>query len=138
MHFSSWTLRSRLIALTVLLVAVTSVLIGGVVSLVIRNTVAAQFENSISGLVHGPVQNVLKAAEGSGQFIDRSDSIVAVYLPSANYAGGTHYTVTSGSRDLSAAALPASAMRVIEAALAAWKSGARVAVEEVERPAFYA
>ena len=38
MRFSSWTLRSRLIGLTVLLVAVTSILIGGVVALVVRNT----------------------------------------------------------------------------------------------------
>ncbi|MBW4042818.1 MAG: HAMP domain-containing histidine kinase [Acidobacteria bacterium] len=118
MHFSSWTLRSRLIGLTVVLVAVTSILIGGVVTLVIRNTVAAQFENSISGLVHGPSDAVIRAAQGSGQFIDRSDSIVAVYLPDYGYTGGTHYTVTSGSESLMTAPLSAAAMRAIQSAAA--------------------
>jgi two-component system OmpR family sensor kinase len=125
MHFSSWTLRSRLIGLTVVLVALTSVLIGGVMSFVIRATVTTQFENSISGLVHGPTQNILDAAQGSGQFIDRSDSIVAVYLPDYGYSGGTHYTVTSDSDELAKSTLSTSAVKAIQAGAAGTVSANR-------------
>ena len=40
----NWTLRTRLIALVVALLAVTSIVIGGVMFLVLRNTLSAQFD----------------------------------------------------------------------------------------------
>lgn len=53
MHFSSWTLRSRLIGLTVLLVAVTSVLIGGVMSFVVRQSFVTQFDQGLTNSAQG-------------------------------------------------------------------------------------
>jgi two-component system OmpR family sensor kinase len=60
----------------------------------------------------------VNAAQGSGQFIDRSDSIVAVYLPDAGYSGGTHYTVTGGSSSLKAATLSSAALTAVQSGAA--------------------
>ncbi|MGN6445853.1 sensor histidine kinase [Amnibacterium sp.] len=48
MRFSSWTLRSRLIALTVALVAATSVLIGGVMSFVVKQSYSGTFNGQLA------------------------------------------------------------------------------------------
>ncbi|GAA4755812.1 two-component system sensor histidine kinase TcrY [Amnibacterium soli] len=88
MHFSSWTLRSRLIALTTTLVAATSIVIGGVVSLVVSNTLTAQFNDQ----VHGAVRNaqMMGQSDQTNRFLDDGDVIVAVYAPALGYAVGEH------------------------------------------------
>jgi len=88
MHFSSWTLRSRLIALTTTLVAVTSIVIGGVVSLVVSNTLTAQFNDQ----VHGAVRNaqMMGQSDQTNRFLDDGDVIVAVYAPALGYQVGEH------------------------------------------------
>lgn len=96
MHFSSWTLRSRLIGLTVLLVAVTSLLIGGVVTLVVRNTLQSTFDSQLLSAVRGP-DGLVAAAQGDAQFFEAEDIITAVYLPSYGLTQGYHYSPTSSA-----------------------------------------
>jgi two-component system OmpR family sensor kinase len=82
MHFFSWTLRSRLIAVTVLLVAVTSVLIGGVMSFVIRQTFASNFDSQLTNSLQG-IGRSLSTTGGieAGQYGVDAGTIVAYYPP---------------------------------------------------------
>lgn len=112
MHFSSWTLRSRLIGLTVVLVAATSVLIGGVVGLVVRSTLSGQFSQDILSLVRGP-SDLIDAAEGNGRFLDRTDSIIALSVPTNGFAQGYHYQ-PSGSMNSTANRLTAAEFTAID------------------------
>ena len=111
MHFSSWTLRGRLIGLTVLLVAITSILIGGVVALVVRNTLSTQFNQDIQSLVRSP-SDLVEAAQGNSPFLDRSDSIIALSVPASGFAQGFHY-VPTGSMNSTAKQLTAAEFKAI-------------------------
>ena len=115
MHFSSWTLRSRLIALTVLLVAVTSVLIGGVVTLVVRNTLSGQFNQDVLSSVRGP-SDLVDAAQGNGRFLDRSDSIIGLAVPGNGFSQGYHYE-SSGSMSTTSTRLSTSEFSAIRASM---------------------
>jgi len=99
-HFSRWTLRSRLIGLTVVLVAATALVMGAVLSVVVRSTLSDQFNQDIRSSVRG-VDELVDAAQGEGRFLDRSDTIIALSEPSANFQQGYHY---SGSGTGTAAA----------------------------------
>lgn len=89
MRFSSWTLRSRLIGLTVLLVAVTSILIGGVMSFVIRQTFVAQFDQQLASSAQG-VSRAIATNNGNvpiGQFgVDAGTALA--YYPAYGPASG--------------------------------------------------
>ncbi len=82
MHFSSWTLRSRLIGLTVLLVAVTALVMGAVLSVVVGNAFSDKFTSDVQ-----------QAAQGFGRFSDPSDryigtgTIVAVFSDDGSDVG---------------------------------------------------
>lgn len=90
MHFSRWTLRSRLIGLTVMLVAATSIVIGVVVAVVVNTTVQTQFNDSVRGALRQPglLSSVVESDRG---FLDNSESIVAIYAPDAGYTLGKHF-----------------------------------------------
>jgi two-component system, OmpR family, sensor kinase len=123
MRFSSWTLRSRLIALTVVLVAVTSVLIGGVVTLVVSNTLSNQFSTALQNSARGP--NAISAAQGNGYIVDPDESVFAVYA----YANdgtlvreGYHYVPTSSSTQLTKTALTTAQYKALREAVDTTKS----------------
>ncbi|MFD1722019.1 sensor histidine kinase [Amnibacterium endophyticum] len=106
MRFSNWTLRGRLIGLTVMLVAVTSILIGGVVSLVVRNSLGSQFNQDIQSLVRSP-EDLVEVLQGRNPYLERSDSIIAISVPASGFAQGYHYrptgSMTQNSQPLTAA-----------------------------------
>jgi two-component system OmpR family sensor kinase len=94
MHFRSWTLRSRLIGLTVMLVAVTSVFIGGVMTFVIRQTLVNNFDsqltNSVQGITRGLAMN---GSIQAGQYGVDAGTIVA-YYPSASDPAGLRFSAS--------------------------------------------
>jgi two-component system OmpR family sensor kinase len=97
MNLRSWTLRSRLIGLTVLLVAVTSVFIGCVMTLVIRQTLVHNFDSQLTNSVQGVTRGL--AMNGSiqgGQYGVDAGTIVA-YYPEITGAGGYRF----GTSDIS-------------------------------------
>jgi two-component system OmpR family sensor kinase len=102
MHLSNWTLRRRLILLTTALVAATSIVIGAVVSLVVWNTLSAQFNDQVHSAVRnaGLLDNDAQSTRG---FLDDGDVIVAVYAPDLGLAEGKHQD-SSGTSALSSAA----------------------------------
>lgn len=107
MRFSSWTLRSRLIGLTVLLVAATSVVIGGVVSIVVRSTLSSQFNQSV---INSVSNDVVSAAQCDARFLDSSDSVAAVYAPAFGITEGCHYAQASSKSNATMATATATAL----------------------------
>ena len=106
MHFRSWTLRSRLIALTVLLVAVTSVLIGGVMALVIRQSFVSQFDQQLVNSAQG-VSRALAMNDGNvplGQFGVDSGTVLA-YYPEYGEASGAMVSDSNVAKSFTAAQL---------------------------------
>jgi two-component system OmpR family sensor kinase len=76
MHFSSWTLRSRLIALTVLLVAVVALVMGGVVSVVVRNAFNTRFTSEVQQAAQGYGRG---GADGAASYAEVGTVIAAFY-----------------------------------------------------------
>ena len=106
MHFSRWTLRSRLIGLTVVLVAVTSILIGGVMAVVIRQTFAANFDNQLQSTAQGVGRAVATNSGISiGQYGVDSGTILG-YFPEYGTANGA-LVRADDSTDLTSAQLSA-------------------------------
>ncbi|HEY8317864.1 MAG TPA: HAMP domain-containing sensor histidine kinase [Amnibacterium sp.] len=105
MNPHNWTLRTRLIAVTVALVAATSVVIGGVMFLMVRNQLLTNFDtnldNSLLRLTHaggGPGRE--------GPFID-AGTIVAEFPSNGSARTGSIYSSGGAPSALSAAQLSA-------------------------------
>ena len=132
MHFSSWTLRSRLIALTVLLVAVTSVFVGGVVTLVVSSTLTNQFDQTL--LEQTANRNTIPVAQGTAQFIELDDSVFAVW-DASGVADGFHYS-PSGANEVTPDRLSTADFRALRGAFDTTASGGRpyAVVKNVDLP----
>ncbi|RIX26418.1 sensor histidine kinase [Amnibacterium setariae] len=127
MHFSSWTLRSRLIALTVLLVAVTSVFVGGVMAFVIKQSFVANFDNQLANSVQGISRSLASSGQiASGQYGVEPGTIVAYYPTYATAAGvqfGTNDAVQLTQRQLQNVESSAGSDRLRTGAPAAFATG---------------
>ena len=77
MRFSSWTLRSRLIGLTVLLVAVVAIVMGGVVSVVVSNAFTARFNSEVEQSAQGYARTPQGFTAAQGQYAEAGTIIVA-------------------------------------------------------------
>ncbi len=90
MHFSSWTLRSRLIGLTVVLVAVVALVMGGVVSVVVRNAFTTRFNSEVQQAAVGYGRG---GADGAAPYAEVGTVIAAFY--SDGTEGGVYVKTTS-------------------------------------------
>jgi two-component system OmpR family sensor kinase len=77
MHFSSWTLRSRLIGLTVLLVAVVALVMGGVLSVVVMNAFTSRFNSEVQQVAQGYGRTPQGFSTARGQYAEAGTIIVA-------------------------------------------------------------
>jgi two-component system OmpR family sensor kinase len=104
MNPRTWSLRARLIAVMVALVAVTSIVIGGVMFIAVENALWGQFD----GDVQTAVQRVDDGRHGStgigGDFQDQG-TIVAAYPDSGNSLGSYYRDSSGTTTDLTAVQL---------------------------------
>ena len=106
MHFSSWTLRSRLIGLTVLIVAITSILIGGVMSFVVRQSYSETFNGQLASTAQA-VGRALTFGNGHldlRQLSVDTGTILALY-PAGSAASGLVVTGADDATTFSTAQL---------------------------------
>src|SRR5579875_3039631 len=89
MRPKSWTLRTRLIALTVALVAATSIVIGGVMFLVVRNALLSNFDQTLTNSLHR-LTNAGGGPGREGYFIDPR-TIVAEFPTNGETVSGSIY-----------------------------------------------
>lgn len=87
----NWTLRSRLIALVVALLAVTSILVGGVAFLVLRGALAEQFDTGLQS----DAQNFLRMGGGAAPGGTNGPASVGMVLGSVNEGQFVAFRVTS-------------------------------------------
>lgn len=105
MHPHQWTLRTRLIAVMVALVAATSVVIGGVMFLMVRNALLTNFDENLD---HS-LQRLTNAGGGpghDGNFIDPR-TIVAEFPVNGRGATGSIFDPNGSDSALSPAQLAA-------------------------------
>lgn len=96
MNPRNWSLRARLTALTVALLAVTSLVIGGVMALVVTQTLSAQFDDRLAGTAQQVgrwARNDTAGAALAPRFLEQSGLILAVSTP----GGWAAYHLASGS-----------------------------------------
>jgi two-component system OmpR family sensor kinase len=105
MHPHNWTLRTRLIAVMVALVAATSVIIGGVMFLMVRNALLSNFD----GTLNNSLQRVTHANGGPGRGGDLIDprTIVAEFPTNGAAASGSIFDSDGSPSDLRSAQLQA-------------------------------
>jgi two-component system OmpR family sensor kinase len=92
MHFSSWTLRSRLIGLTVILVAIVALVMGGVVSVVVRNAFTTRFTTEVQQSAQGFGRG---GADGAAPYAEIGTVVAAFYTDGTSV--GFYVKTTSDS-----------------------------------------
>jgi two-component system OmpR family sensor kinase len=105
MHPHSWTLRTRLIAVMVALVAATSIIIGGVMFLMVRNALLSNFDENLD---HS-LQRLTNAGGGpghDGNFIDPR-TIVAEFPLNGAADSGSIFDANGSDSPLTASQLGA-------------------------------
>jgi two-component system, OmpR family, sensor kinase len=105
MHPHAWTLRTRLIAVMVALVAVSSVVIGGVMFLMVRNALLSNFDENLD---HS-LQRLTSAGGGpghDGNFIDPR-TIVAEFPRNGSAGSGSIFDSSGSDSPLTPAQLRA-------------------------------
>jgi two-component system, OmpR family, sensor kinase len=105
MHPHAWTLRTRLIAVMVALVAVSSVVIGGVMFLMVRNALLGNFDENLD---HS-LERLTSAGGGpghDGNFIDQR-TIVAEFPRNGSTGTGSIFDSSGSDSPLTTAQLSA-------------------------------
>jgi two-component system, OmpR family, sensor kinase len=105
MHPHAWTLRTRLIAVMVVLVAVSSVVIGGVMFLMVRNALLGNFDENLD---HS-LERLTSAGGGpghDGNFIDQR-TIVAEFPRNGSTGTGSIFDSSGSDSPLTPAQLRA-------------------------------
>jgi two-component system OmpR family sensor kinase len=127
MNPKNWTLRTRLIAVMVALVAATSCVIGGVMVFVVRQSFSSEFDSSVQGAaqVFGHMLQDEDGGSPNARAFDQEGVIAAAPTPTGWVA--YHYTSSSGA----GVQLGAAQMRSILAA----ESGIHVGAETPLRSA---
>ncbi|MDQ1514022.1 MAG: two-component system, OmpR family, sensor kinase [Microbacteriaceae bacterium] len=127
MNPKNWTLRTRLIAAMVALVAVTSCVIGGVMAFVVRQSFSNEFDSSVQGAaqVFGHMLQNSDGDSSNARAFDQEGVIAAAPTPTGWAA--YHYTSSSGA----GAPLSAAQTRSILAA----ENGVRIGPETPLRTA---
>lgn len=96
MHYSRWTLRARLIALMVMIVAVTVLVMGGVLGVVVRNSFATRFDSDLAGAAQGFNRTSTSFTSAQGQYVETGTILVS--FSQDGTSSGLYVKTSSGSQ----------------------------------------